>query len=40
MGGSVVEVLLPQRPDTAGVLLWHGLADIPATARPGLPVQV
>lgn len=40
MGASVVEALLPARPETAGVLLWHGLAEIPATVRPGLPVQV
>lgn len=39
MGASVVEALLPQRPQAAGVLLWHGLADIPTTARAGLPVQ-
>ncbi|MER8186111.1 dienelactone hydrolase family protein [Kitasatospora sp. NPDC094015] len=40
MGASVAEALLPTRPETAGVLLWHGLAEIPATTRPGLPVQV
>lgn len=40
MGASVVEALLPERPETAGVLLWHGLAEIPTTARSGLPVQV
>lgn len=40
MGAGVVGTLLPHRPDTAGVLLLHGLAPIPATARAGLPVQL
>ena len=40
MGASVVEALLPDRARIAGVLLWHGLADIPTTARSGLPLQV
>ncbi|MEV6850819.1 dienelactone hydrolase family protein [Actinoplanes sp. NPDC051411] len=40
MGAGVVSTLLPQRPDTAGVLLLHGLAPIPTTARDGLPVQL
>jgi dienelactone hydrolase len=40
MGASVVESLLPARPETAGVLLWHGLAELPSTARSGLPAQV
>jgi dienelactone hydrolase len=46
MGASVVEALLPGTPAAsgrmcvAGVLLWHGLADVPTTARAGLPVQV
>lgn len=40
MGGSVVEALLPDVPRVAGILLWHGLADVPATASGGLPVQV
>ncbi|HJP72823.1 MAG TPA: dienelactone hydrolase family protein [Pseudonocardiaceae bacterium] len=39
MGASVVEALLPERARIAGVLLWHGLADIPATVRSALPVQ-
>jgi dienelactone hydrolase len=38
MGAGVVSTLLPHRPDTAGVLLLHGLAVIPA--RVGLPVQL
>lgn len=40
IGAAVVGALLPHRPDTAGVLLLHGLAPIPETARTGLPVQV
>lgn len=40
MGAGVVQTLLPHRPDAAGALLLHGLAAIPATARPGLPVQL
>jgi dienelactone hydrolase len=40
MGGGVVHTLLPSRPDTAGVLLLHGVAGIPGTARAGLPVQL
>lgn len=39
MGASVVEALLPDRARIAGVLLWHGLADIPSTVRGGLPAQ-
>jgi dienelactone hydrolase len=39
MGASIVDGLLPHRPGTAGVLLLHGIAQIPATARAGLPVQ-
>jgi dienelactone hydrolase len=40
MGAGVVSMVLPRRPETVGVLLLHGLADIPANARDGLPVQV
>jgi dienelactone hydrolase len=40
MGAGVVHELLPHRLDTAGVLLVHGLAEIPATARAGLPVHL
>jgi dienelactone hydrolase len=40
MGAGVVSALLPRRTDTAGVLLLHGLATIPTTARDGLPVQL
>ena len=40
MGASVVDALLPDRPDTAAVLLLHNTAGIPATARAGLPVHL
>jgi dienelactone hydrolase len=40
MGGGVVHTLLPSRPDTAGVLLLHGVAEIPSSARARLPVQL
>jgi dienelactone hydrolase len=40
MGAGVVQTLLPDRPATAGVLLLHGLAAVPASVRAGLPVQV
>jgi dienelactone hydrolase len=40
MGCGVVHELLPQRPDTAAVLLLHGVAVIPPTVRAGLPVQL
>lgn len=40
MGAGVVSTLLPHRPETAGVLLLHGLAPIPANARAGLPIQL
>jgi dienelactone hydrolase len=40
MGAGVVANLWPKRPVTTGVLLFHGLADIPDNARGGLPLQV
>lgn len=40
MGAGVVSNLLPHRPDTAGLLLLHGLAGLPATVRSGLAIQV
>ncbi len=40
MGAGVVHELLPGRPRTAGVLLLHGLAGLPAAVRDGLPVEV
>lgn len=40
MGTGVVADLWPERPATAGVLLLHAVADLPASARPGLRVQL
>jgi dienelactone hydrolase len=40
MGAGVIGTLLPDRPHAAGVFLLHALADIPPTARAGLPIQV
>lgn len=40
MGAGVVAELWPTRPLTAKVLLLHGLADVPASARKGTPVQL
>ncbi|MGW4644454.1 dienelactone hydrolase family protein [Sphaerisporangium sp. NPDC004334] len=40
MGAGVIGDLLADRRDTAGVLLVHGIAEIPASARAGLPVQL
>lgn len=40
MGTGVVAELWPERSATAGVLLLHAAADLPATVRPGLRVQV
>ncbi|MGY6021804.1 dienelactone hydrolase family protein [Streptomyces spinosirectus] len=39
-GAGVVSALWPERPDTAGVVLPHALAELPATVRPGLKVQL
>lgn len=40
MGAGIAASLWPSRPQTAGMLLLHGTADIPANAREGIPVQV
>jgi len=40
MGAGVVGSVWDQRPQAAAVVLVHGIAPIPASARPGLPVQV
>ncbi|MEU3621314.1 dienelactone hydrolase [Amycolatopsis coloradensis] len=40
MGAAMVGTLLPRRPGTAGVLLLHAIAEIPATVREGLPIQL
>ncbi|MCA2228116.1 dienelactone hydrolase family protein [Nonomuraea aurantiaca] len=40
MGAGVVGELLADRRDTAGLLLLHGITEIPASARTALPVQL
>ncbi|MGW8884562.1 dienelactone hydrolase family protein [Streptomyces sp. NPDC055749] len=40
MGTGVVADLWPERPATRGVLLLHAVAELPASARPGLRVQL
>jgi dienelactone hydrolase len=40
MGAGIVGSLWPKRRLTAGVLLIHGIADIPNNARAGLPLEV
>ncbi|MDG4823237.1 dienelactone hydrolase family protein [Asanoa sp. WMMD1127] len=40
MGTGVVGDLLPDRRETAGLLLLHGIGADPAAARPGLPVHL
>ncbi|AEG08919.1 dienelactone hydrolase family protein [Sinorhizobium meliloti] len=40
MGAAVAASLWPKRPETAGILFLHSIAEIPANARRGLPVQV
>jgi dienelactone hydrolase len=40
MGAGVVASLWPHKVDAKGILLLHGLAAIPETARRSLPVQV
>jgi dienelactone hydrolase len=40
MGAGVVASLWAGRPKATGVLLLHGLADIPDVVRDGFPVQV
>jgi dienelactone hydrolase len=40
MGAGVVGELLAERPDTAGLLLLHGVGGRPRDVRRGLPVQV
>jgi dienelactone hydrolase len=40
MGAGVIGSVWGQRRATAGLVLLHGIAPIPASARPGLPVQV
>jgi dienelactone hydrolase len=40
MGAGVIGSVWNQRRMAAGVVLLHGIAPIPGSARPGLPVQV
>lgn len=40
MGAGVTGHLWQERPQAAGVVLLHGIAPIPASPRPGQPVQV
>jgi dienelactone hydrolase len=40
MGAGVIGSVWDQRRTAAGVVLLHGIAPIPASARRGLPVQV
>ncbi|WP_340688201.1 dienelactone hydrolase family protein [Amycolatopsis coloradensis] len=40
MGAVVAAGLLPHRPATAGALLLHAIADIPAKVRQGLSIQL
>jgi dienelactone hydrolase len=40
MGAGVIGSVWDQRQAAAGVVLLHGIAPVPASARPGLPVQV
>ncbi len=39
MGAGVIGSLWSERPESQGVLLFHGLADIPRNVRLGLRVQ-
>ncbi|MGS2614977.1 dienelactone hydrolase family protein [Micromonospora sp. LZ34] len=40
MGAGVAGAMLAERPDTAGLLLFHGTAGAPEAVRPGLRVQL
>ena len=40
MGAGVAASLWSGRPQAAGILLLHGIAEIPANAREGIPLQV
>ena len=40
MGAGVVASLWPTRPKARAILLLHGLASVPPTARRGTPVQL
>jgi len=40
MGAGIAASLWPGRPQATGILLLHGIAEIPANAREGIPLQV
>lgn len=40
MGAGIAASLWPSRPQTSGMLLLHSIAEIPANAQEGIPVQV
>ncbi|APG95731.1 dienelactone hydrolase family protein [Sinorhizobium americanum] len=40
MGAAVAASLWAKRPETAGVLFLHSIAELPANARAGVPLQV
>jgi dienelactone hydrolase len=40
MGAGVIGSVWDQRRTAAAVVLLHGIAPVPASARPGMPVQV
>lgn len=40
MGANVATHLWEDRPDTAGLLLIHGLGEVPQVPRQGVPVQL
>ncbi len=40
MGASVAAGLWAVRPETAGVLLLHGVCELPAAPRAGVPMQL
>jgi dienelactone hydrolase len=40
MGAAVAASLWPKRPQTAGILFLHGIAEIAGNARKGLPLQL
>ncbi|MBB3659615.1 dienelactone hydrolase [Rhizobium sp. BK650] len=40
MGAGVAASLWPGRPQAAGILLLHGIAEIPDNVREGIPLQL
>lgn len=39
MGAAIATIVWGDRPEAAGLLLLHGLGEIPDAPRPGTPVQ-